>query len=73
MGSLVVVPVSGQGRNMRIGLTFDEFVELRVKPPAGTDAVFVQAAGPVTRTSDQTSFFPASSAETTGPPRFQPL
>jgi len=29
---------------MRIGLTFDEYVELRLKPPAGADRVFHQAA-----------------------------
>lgn len=29
---------------MRIGLTFDEFVELRLKPPAGADRAFHQAA-----------------------------
>ncbi len=29
---------------MRIGLTFDEYVELRLKPPAGEDRAFHQAA-----------------------------
>jgi hypothetical protein len=29
---------------MRIGLTFDEYVELRLKPPAGADRLFHQAA-----------------------------
>lgn len=29
---------------MGIGLTFDEFVDLRLKPPAGADRAFFQAA-----------------------------
>lgn len=30
---------------MRIGLTFDQYVDLKIKPPAGADETFVAAAG----------------------------
>jgi len=55
----MVVPVLMKGRrNMRIGLTFGEYVELSLMPLAGADAAFRQAAE-----MERETLFPMTTAQ----------